>query len=46
MGAASFSLKKAIDQRIVNGPRIYPSGATISQTGGHGDFGIPTDVPK
>lgn len=31
---------------MVNGPRIYPSGATISQTGGHGDFGMPTDVPK
>jgi imidazolonepropionase-like amidohydrolase len=46
MGGASFSLKKAIDQGLINGPRIYPSGATISQTGGHGDFGMPTDVPK
>jgi len=46
MGGAVFSLKKAIDQGIVKGPRIYPSGATISQTGGHGDFGMPTDVPK
>ncbi|WP_082461605.1 metal-dependent hydrolase family protein [Pedobacter sp. PACM 27299] len=46
MGGASFSLMKAIDQGIINGPRIYPSGATISQTGGHGDFGMPTDVPK
>lgn len=46
MGGASFSLKKAVDQGIVNGPRIYPSGATISQTSGHGDFGMPTDVPK
>ena len=46
MGGASFSLKKAIDQGLVKGPRIYPSGATISQTGGHGDFGMPTDVPK
>jgi imidazolonepropionase-like amidohydrolase len=36
MGGASFSLKKAIDQGLVKGPRIYPSGATISQTGGHG----------
>ncbi len=46
MGGASFSLKKAIDQGLINGPRIYPSGATISQTGGHGDFGMPTDVPR
>jgi imidazolonepropionase-like amidohydrolase len=45
-GGASFSLKKAIDQGLVQGPRIYPSGATISQTGGHGDFGMPTDVPR
>ncbi|WGQ11861.1 amidohydrolase family protein [Pedobacter gandavensis] len=46
MGGAVFSLKKAIDQGLVKGPRIYPSGATISQTGGHGDFGMPTDVPR
>lgn len=46
MGGASFNLKKAIDQGMVKGPRIYPSGATISQTGGHGDFGLPTDVPR
>lgn len=46
VGGASFSLKKSIDQGLIKGPRIYPSGATISQTGGHGDFGMPTDVPK
>jgi len=46
LGGAVFSLKKGIDQGLVKGPRIYPSGATISQTGGHGDFGMPTDVPK
>jgi imidazolonepropionase-like amidohydrolase len=46
LGGHSFSLKTAIDQGMVNGPRIYPSGATISQSGGHGDFGLPTDVPR
>jgi imidazolonepropionase-like amidohydrolase len=46
LGGASFSLKRAIDEGIVKGPRIFPSGATISQTSGHGDFGAPTDVPK
>jgi imidazolonepropionase-like amidohydrolase len=25
---------------------VFPSGAAISQTGGHGDFGLPTDVPR
>ena len=33
----SFSLKKAIDQGIIPGPRIYPSGPMISQTSGHSD---------
>ena len=46
VGGPSFSLKKAIDEGLVKGPRIYPSGATISQTGGHGDFGGYTDVPR
>lgn len=46
LGGASVSLKRAIDGNLTKGPRIYPSGATISQTGGHGDFGLPTDVPR
>lgn len=46
VGGASFSLKSSIDQGLSKGPRIYPSGATISQSGGHGDFGLPTDVPR
>lgn len=46
LGGASLSLKAAIDQGLHAGPRIYPSGATISQTGGHGDFRLPNDVPE
>jgi len=46
LGGASFSLKAAIDQGLHHGPRIYPSGATISQTGGHGDFRLPNEVPE
>ena len=46
VGGNSFSLKRAIDEGLVKGPRIYPSGGGISQSGGHGDFGMPTDVPK
>lgn len=38
MGGPSFGLKKAIDEGIVPGPRIWPSGSIISQTAGHGDF--------
>ena len=45
LGGPSFGLKKAIDIGIVEGPRIWPSGAMISQSGGHGDFRLPTDLP-
>ncbi len=45
MAGPSFSLKRAIDEGIVEGPRIWPSGAMISQTGGHGDFRFPYEVP-
>jgi imidazolonepropionase-like amidohydrolase len=38
MGGPSFGLKKAIDEGIVPGPRILPSGAFVSQSSGHGDF--------
>lgn len=40
-----FGLKRAIDEGIIAGPRIWPSGAMISQTGGHGDFRMPYEVP-
>jgi imidazolonepropionase-like amidohydrolase len=45
MAGSSFGLKEAIDRGITVGPRIWPSGAIISQTGGHGDFRTPTDLP-
>ncbi|HEV7480569.1 MAG TPA: amidohydrolase family protein [Roseiarcus sp.] len=45
MAGPTFSLKRAIDQGLVPGPRIWPSGAMISQTGGHGDFRFPYEVP-
>jgi imidazolonepropionase-like amidohydrolase len=41
LGGPSLGLKKAIDSGVVDGPRIWPSGAMISQTGGHGDFRLP-----
>lgn len=37
MSGNTFSLKMAIDQGVLPGPRIYPSGAMISQTSGHSD---------
>ncbi|WP_431299394.1 amidohydrolase family protein [Tabrizicola sp. BL-A-41-H6] len=38
VGGPVFALKRAIDSGEAVGPRIYPSGAMISQTSGHGDF--------
>lgn len=46
MGGPSFSLKRAIDEDLVAGPRIYPSGAMITITGGHGDFRQLSDLPR
>ncbi len=46
LGGPSFSLKRAIDEGLMLGPRIYPSGAMITITGGHGDFRFPTELPR
>lgn len=46
LAGPAFGLKKAIDRGLIPGPRIYPSGAMISQTSGHGDFLGPNDVPR
>jgi imidazolonepropionase-like amidohydrolase len=46
LGGPVFGLKKAIDDGLVAGPRIYPSGAMISITGGHGDFRQTFEVPR
>jgi imidazolonepropionase-like amidohydrolase len=45
LGGPSLGLKRAIDQGLVAGPRLWPSGAMISQSGGHGDFRLPNDMP-
>ncbi len=45
VGGSVFGVKRAIDSGIAQGPRIYPSGAYIGQTSGHGDFRGPNDVP-
>ena len=46
LGGPSFGLKRAIDEGILTGPRIYPSGAIITVTSGHGDFRHPFEVPR
>ncbi|UJP66961.1 amidohydrolase family protein [Mongoliitalea daihaiensis] len=42
-GGPIFPLKMAIDTDKTKGPRVWPSGATISQTAGHGDFRTPDE---
>jgi len=44
-GGPTFGLKRAIDEGIIAGPRIFPSGAFISQTSGHGDFRNRHEIP-
>ena len=46
VGGPVFGLKRAIDEGIVKGPRIYPSGAMITVTSGHGDFRQLTELPR
>jgi imidazolonepropionase-like amidohydrolase len=43
VGGPVFPLKTAIDKGKTPGPRIYPSGAIISQTSGHGDSRLPNE---
>jgi imidazolonepropionase-like amidohydrolase len=46
VGGPAFGLKRAIDEGVVVGPRIYPCGAMITVTGGHGDFRQPSELPR
>jgi imidazolonepropionase-like amidohydrolase len=46
LGGPSFGLKRAIDEGLTIGPRIYPSGAMITITGGHGDFRSRAELPR
>ena len=45
LGGPVFGLKRGIDAGLVAGPRIWPSGAFLSQSGGHGDFRLPNELP-
>lgn len=37
-GGTDPDLARAINSGVVYGPRVFPSGAILSQTGGHGDW--------
>jgi imidazolonepropionase-like amidohydrolase len=40
-GGVDGGLARAIDIGLVEGPRLFPSGPILCQTGGHGDFTPP-----
>src|SRR5262249_37605685 len=45
LGGPSFGMKRAIDEGLIEGPRIWPSGPMISQTSGHSDFRALSQLP-
>src|SRR5215813_4928207 len=46
VGGPVFGLKQAIDEGVIAGPRLFPSGAVITITGGHGDFRQLYELPR
>ena len=46
LGGPSFGMKQAIDEGLIVGPRIWPSGAMISQTSGHADLRALNQLPS
>jgi len=46
LGGPVFTVKKDFDQGTFPGPRIFASGAMISQTSGHGDARLPNEKSR
>ena len=44
LGCNILSIAKAVNQGRIPGPRIFPAGGFISQTGGHADVGVQTEL--
>jgi imidazolonepropionase-like amidohydrolase len=43
-GGADPGFREAVAQGLVTGPRLLVCGLALSQTGGHGDFRLPTET--
>jgi len=43
-GGADAGYREAQRQGLIPGPRVFVSGCALSQTGGHGDFRLSTEV--
>lgn len=46
LGGPVFGFKQAIDSGMIAGPRLFPSGAMITTSGGHGDLRLPNEFPR
>ncbi|MBF4458268.1 amidohydrolase family protein [Pseudoclavibacter sp. VKM Ac-2867] len=46
MGGDTSPIKTLIDRGVLEGPRIFPSQAMISQTSGHADFSFVYEEPS
>ena len=44
-GGADRGMAQAVERGLIAAPRLFYSGRTFSQTGGHGDFGPLEDTP-
>jgi len=42
-GGADPGFREALRQGLIQGPRLFVAGYPLSQTGGHGDFRLPTE---
>jgi imidazolonepropionase-like amidohydrolase len=45
-GGADLGHRRAVEEGLFRGPRLFISGRAISQTGGHGDFRARIDHPE
>jgi imidazolonepropionase-like amidohydrolase len=43
-GGADPGFREAIKQGLIRGPRLFVAGACLSQTGGHGDLRLPSEL--
>jgi imidazolonepropionase-like amidohydrolase len=46
LGGPVFTVKRDFDKGTFPGPRIFPSGAMVSQTSGHGDARLPNEKSR
>lgn len=46
IGGGNYSLARALDERLVRGPRFFYAGRILSMTGGHGDIRLREERPR